>query len=77
MKTVQMTIDEGLIAEVDRVAAAQGKSRSAFTREALRTALASANERQLEEQHRLGYQRQPVEPGEFGDWGDDEAWSRT
>ena len=65
---MQMTIDEDLIAEVDRAAAAQGKNRSAFTREALRAALASARVRELEERHRLAYQRQPVQPGELDDW---------
>jgi metal-responsive CopG/Arc/MetJ family transcriptional regulator len=74
MKTVQMTIDEDLVAEVDRAAAAQGKSRSAFTRDALRAALASARERELEERHRLGYQRHPVKPGEFGDWEAEQVW---
>jgi metal-responsive CopG/Arc/MetJ family transcriptional regulator len=74
MKTVQMTLDEELVAEVDRAAAAKGKSRSAFTRDALRAALASEHERQLEHQHRLGYERQPVKPGEFDDWEAEQVW---
>jgi len=69
-----MTLDEDLVAEVDRAAVAQGKSRSAFTRDALRAALAGAQERELEERHRLGYQRQPVAPGEFGDWEAEQVW---
>ena len=39
MKTVQMTLDESLVLEVDRAAARRGTTRSAFTREALRHAL--------------------------------------
>jgi Arc/MetJ family transcription regulator len=74
VKTVQMTIDEDLIAEVDRAAAAQGKNRSAFTRDALRAALAGARVRELEERHRLGYQRQPVQPGELDDWEAEQVW---
>jgi metal-responsive CopG/Arc/MetJ family transcriptional regulator len=74
MKTVQMTLDEELVAEVDRAAAAKGKSRSAFTREALRAALASDRERELERQHRLGYERQPVQPEEFDDWEAEQVW---
>ena len=74
VKTVQMTIDEDLIAEVDRAAAAQGKNRSAFTRDALRAALASARVRELEERHRLGYQRQPAQPGELDDWEAEQVW---
>ncbi|HVR09734.1 MAG TPA: ribbon-helix-helix protein, CopG family [Thermoanaerobaculia bacterium] len=69
-----MTIDEDLIAEVDAVAAAQGRSRSAFTRDALRAALAGARDHELEERHRLGYQRHPVKPGEFADWEDEQVW---
>jgi hypothetical protein len=28
-----------------------------------------------ERQHREGYERQPVEPGEFSDWEDEQVWS--
>jgi metal-responsive CopG/Arc/MetJ family transcriptional regulator len=69
-----MTLDEELVDEVDRAAAAQGKSRSAFTREALRAALQRASERELERRHRLGYERRPVGPGEFSDWDAEQAW---
>jgi metal-responsive CopG/Arc/MetJ family transcriptional regulator len=74
VKTVQMTIDEDLVTEVDRAAAAEGKSRSAFTRDALRAALTSARVRELEERHRLGYQRQPVQPGELDGWEAEQVW---
>ena len=76
VKTVQMTLDEELVAEVDRAAAAKGKSRSAFARDALRAALESDRERELERQHRLGYERQPVEPGEFDDWEAEQIWPK-
>jgi metal-responsive CopG/Arc/MetJ family transcriptional regulator len=74
MRTVQMTLDEDLVMEVDRAATAQGKSRSAFTRDALRAALETTRERELEERHRLGYQLHPVEPGEFDDWDTEQVW---
>lgn len=70
MKTVQMTLDKDLVLEVDRVASAQGKSRSGFTRDALRTALESARERELEEQHRRGYQLHPPGSEDSDDWSD-------
>jgi metal-responsive CopG/Arc/MetJ family transcriptional regulator len=57
MKTVQMTLDEELVAEVDRAVERLGTTRSAFARQALRQA--------LEQQHRQGYARQPVKQGEF------------
>jgi hypothetical protein len=71
MRTVQMTLDADLIEEVDRAAATQGKSRSAFTRDALRAAVIKVRERELEEKYRLAYQRQPWAPGEIEeDWDD-------
>ena len=60
MQTVQMTLDEDLVTEVDAAAARLGTSRSAFTRDALRLALAELRERELEHRHREGYRRHPV-----------------
>lgn len=74
MKTVQMTLDESLVQEVDRAAQALGTTRSAFTRDALRAALEDLRERELERQHRAGYERKPVQPGEFSDWEDEQVW---
>lgn len=74
MKTVQMTLDESLVEDVDRAATALGTTRSAFTRDALRSALALLRRQEQEERHRAGYQRQPVQTGEFSDWNDDQVW---
>lgn len=74
MKTVQMTLDESLVEDVDKAATALGTTRSAFTRDALRTALARLRRQELEKRHRAGYERQPVQPGEFSDWNDDQVW---
>ena len=74
MKTVQMTLDEDLVASVDRVARKLGKSRSAFTREALRDALARVRARTLEEKHRTGYATKPVRRGEFSRWEAEQIW---
>ncbi len=74
MKTVQMTLDESLVLEVDRAAAQRGTTRSAFTREALRHALARDQEKRLEEKHRLGYLKKPVTKDEFGNWESLQAW---
>lgn len=75
MKTVQMTLDETLIADVDRAAKKLGTSRSAFTRDALRSALEDLRVRDLERRHRAGYERHPVQPGEFSDWEDEQVWA--
>ena len=74
MKTVQMTLDESLVQEVDRAAQTLGTTRSAFTRDALREALERLRERDLERRHRAGYEKKPVQPGEFSDWEDEQVW---
>lgn len=74
MKTVQMTLDEKLVQEVDRAAQELGTTRSAFTRDALRDALVRLRERAMEERHRAGYLRHPVQEGEFSGWEDEQVW---
>lgn len=74
MRTVQMTLDEELVAEVDRAAKRLGTTRSAFARDALRGALKTLNVRELERKHREGYARKPVVEGEFDPWESEHAW---
>jgi len=74
MKTVQMTLDEDLVKAVDRVSKQLRTSRSAFTRKALREALARYSLEQLERKHRQGYERQPVGANEFAVWETEQAW---
>ena len=69
-----MTLDERLVARVDRAARKLGTSRSAFTRDALRDALARMATRENERRHRRGYEARPVEQGEFDDWTSEQAW---
>lgn len=74
MKTVQMTLEPVLVAEVDRVARRLGLTRSAFTRQALRDALDRLHVRHLEARHRDGYRRKPARRGEFDAWPSEQAW---
>ena len=60
-----MTLDDELLRQVDEIVERLGTTRSAFTREALRRALEAIRIAGLEEQHRRGYERYPVSPGEF------------
>jgi metal-responsive CopG/Arc/MetJ family transcriptional regulator len=69
-----MTLDEKLVARVDRVVRRLGSSRSAFTRDALRAALDAQAARELERKHRLGYEAHPVRRGEFDAWHGEQAW---
>jgi metal-responsive CopG/Arc/MetJ family transcriptional regulator len=74
MKTIQMTLDEDLVAAVDRLTRKLKTTRSAFTRDALREALANYRLKELEQKHRLGYQRHPVKSGEFDVWRTEQQW---
>ena len=74
MKTVQMTLDENLVRSVDRVVKKTHTTRSAFTRDALRDALAKFNVARLEQRHRKGYEILPVNKAEFSMWEDEQEW---
>jgi len=74
MRTIQMTLDDDLVKAVDRVSKQLHTNRSAFTRNALREALARYNLEQLERKHRQGYERNPVAADEFSVWETEQAW---
>ncbi len=74
MKTVQITLEDELVKAVDLAADRLDQSRSAFTRDALRAALAKLEVQAQEQQHREGYLRQPVSSGEFSDFEDEQVW---
>jgi metal-responsive CopG/Arc/MetJ family transcriptional regulator len=74
MKTVQMTLDEDLVARVDRAARRLKTTRSEFTRQALRAALKQVTTRQREAQHRRGYAAHPAERDEFSGWASEQVW---
>jgi metal-responsive CopG/Arc/MetJ family transcriptional regulator len=68
MKTIQMTIDEPLLNEVDIVIQKLNKTRSAFIREALELALKRYTIAEMERKHTEGYTQHPVKEGEFDIW---------
>jgi len=65
MRTIQMTIDEPLLEEIDELVKTLNTSRSAFIREALQAALRRHHIHELERRHAEGYRRPPVQPGDF------------
>ena len=77
MKTVQMTIDEVLLTQVDTLVEALGTNRSAFMREALESALKQRQVKVLEEQNRAGYERQPLTLDELDIWQEEQVWGST
>ena len=74
MKTIQMTIDEPLLAEVDRTIQILETTRSAFIRDALQLALQRQRIIGMERRHAEGYARHPVQPGEFEIAASEHAW---
>lgn len=74
IKTVQMTIDDVLLEQVDHAVAELGTNRSAFVRNALELALKQMQLQKLEVQHRIGYQQQAQTAAEFDIWQDEQIW---
>jgi metal-responsive CopG/Arc/MetJ family transcriptional regulator len=74
MKTVQMTLDDELVEDVDRVVSELHTTRSAFARNALRAAIRKHRETLLQEKHRRGYEARPASAEEFGVWEDEQEW---
>ena len=74
LKTIQMTIDEPLLDEVEQMIQKLGVTRSAFVREALQFALRQHRIAEMEHKHAEGYARHPVEPGDSDIWEAEQVW---
>ena len=74
MRTVQMTLDEDLIEEVDKASKMLQINRSAFTRKALAEAVDRYKKEQLEAKHRQGYKQHPATVEEFSVWENEQEW---
>ena len=74
MKTIQMTLDEDLLNQVDRAIRALKTNRSAFIRKSLQYYLERLKIKELEKRHRDGYLKHPVQTGEFDIWEDEQVW---
>jgi metal-responsive CopG/Arc/MetJ family transcriptional regulator len=74
MRTVQMTIDQELLEQVDEVVEATDTNRSAFMREALELALKKHRIRLLEQQEAEAYARMPMQLEEVEIWREAQVW---
>ena len=74
MRTIQMTLDEDLVATIDRIVKERNTTRSAFTRNALREAIERINIQNLEDRHRQGYLSHPATGNEFSVWENEQRW---
>ncbi|MFH2116274.1 MAG: ribbon-helix-helix domain-containing protein [Spirochaetota bacterium] len=68
MRTVQMTIDEALLSEVDQVIHSLRTTRSALIREALQLALHHYHIDVLKRQQAAGYARYPSTTSDVAEW---------
>ena len=74
METIQLTVDESLLAEVDRATRQLSMTRAAFVRVALELALRNQKTIAQEQQHAQGYTRHPVKPDEFDECNSGQVW---
>lgn len=74
MKTVQMTLNDDLIREVDKLAKKLHTTRSGFARAALKKAVRQYESYRMELKHRKGYERLPVDKDEFSAWENEQEW---
>lgn len=74
MRTIQMTLDDDLVTEVDNIVKKLKTTRSAFARKALRDAIRQAHINALENKHKKGYDRYPVGNTEFSVWESEQEW---
>ena len=77
LRTIQMTIDDALLEQVDAASDELAMSRSAFIRKALQQAMDRFRIAELERKHAAGYAHHPVEPGEFDLWEAEQVWSQA
>jgi metal-responsive CopG/Arc/MetJ family transcriptional regulator len=77
MKTIQMTIDENLLQQVDQTIQELKTTRSAFIRQALLQALRQYQVRRLEERDAAGYLTTPAQAGETQNWLTEQDWGGT
>jgi len=74
METIQLTIDESLSAEMNRVTDALRMTPSDFMRVALERALAQREIIALERREAQSYLKQPQHPEEIEEWQSEQEW---
>jgi len=74
MSTIQIVLEDELLAKADARAARDGGDREGFIRTAISEHLRRLETRELEEQERLGYQRIPDTLDDWEGWEKIAAW---
>lgn len=74
METIELTVDESLLDEIDKATRLLSITRADFARIALELALRNQKTIALEQQHAQGYARHPVKSDEFDEWEAEQVW---
>ena len=74
METIQITIEESLLAEAERAARALEMSRSDFIKVAVERALQQRQVIAMERQHAQAYLEQPQQTEEIEEWQSEQDW---
>ena len=74
MQTIEITLDETILAQIDRVISELMLSRSAFIQQSLETALREQEILAQERRHAEGYAKCPSTPDEFSGWEKIRVW---
>jgi metal-responsive CopG/Arc/MetJ family transcriptional regulator len=77
MQTIEITLDESLMAEVNRVSTNLRMTKSDFMKVALERALQQRDTIALELQDAEGYARRPEQTEETGEWLPEQDWEET
>lgn len=73
-QTIEITLEESFLAEIDSVILSLAMTRTDFTRLALELAVRNKQTIALERQHAEGYKRIPSRPDEFSEWEAEQVW---
>ena len=74
MQNIQITIDENLLTDVDKLIKTLNMTRSAFIRDSLKLSIKRHQIIEMERQHIEGYKKHPVKAGEFDIWHEEQVW---
>jgi metal-responsive CopG/Arc/MetJ family transcriptional regulator len=76
MRTIQVVLEEDLLRAADREARRNRVNRSALLRTALREFLRRKHLEEQVKRDRRGYERHPIQPGEFAAWDQVRSWPK-
>jgi metal-responsive CopG/Arc/MetJ family transcriptional regulator len=74
MQTIEITLDEAIIAQIDRVTHERALTRAAFIQQSLEAALREQEMLEQERRHAEGYAKYPATPDDFSGWEKIRVW---